>query len=432
MPSLDPIALLSRAPLPWMHRCRVPHELDAITDVGEEEAPRGGTVEPEALERIWEVARLFYRTGITPALQLCIRHRGRVVLNRALGHARGNAPGESSDVPKEPATTETPFCIFSASKAVTAMVVHKLDETGALHLEDRVCDYLPAFASHGKDLITIRHLLAHQAGIPNIPGEAMDLDLLERPERVTELICEMEPVSRAGRLVSYHAISSGFVLGDVVRAATGSDIREVLSREICEPLGMRWMRYGVAPEDVHRVAENAYTGPPPPPPIGSMLKRALGLSIEDVVALSNDPRFLLGIIPSGNVVANALELSAFFQCLLEGGQLDGVRVFAERTVRHALSEQSYREIDLTLLLPLRYGLGPMLGDDPVGIFGPSTGHAFGHLGLSNIFPWADPSREISVAFITSGKAVMSLHVVRLFQLLVEINRAFPRLDREAA
>jgi len=330
------------------------------------------------------------------------------------------------------ASASTPICLFSSSKLVTAMVIHKLDEIGALHLEDRVCDYVPEFARHGKEWITIRHLLAHRAGIPNLPPEALDLDLLEDPERVKQLICDMEPATRAGRLVAYHAVSGGFVLGEVVRQAAGRDLRDVLAEHVCNPLGLHGMRYGVAPEEVGSVAVNAVTGPPPPPGVKQMLERALGVDIPRVVDLSNDPRFLTGVIPSANVVTTAEELTLFLDCLRCGGVWGDVRVFEERTVRHALSEQSYREIDLTLFLPLRYGLGPMLGDDPVGIFGPQTGRAFGHLGLSNIFPWADPGREISVALLTTGKAVLSSHVVRLVQLLGAINAAFPRVDLEAA
>ena len=115
---------------------------------------------------------------------------------------------------------------------------------------------------------------------------------------------------------------------------------------------------------------NAFTGPPVPPTFSTLLRRALGAGVREAVELSNDPRFLRGIVPSANVVSTAEELSAFYQCLLDGGELDGVRVFDPRTVHHATAEQSYREIDLTLGLPIRYGIGFMLGDDPVGLFGP--------------------------------------------------------------
>jgi len=403
----------------------VPRDLASVTSQGEELPPDELGVPAYAISRIWRATERLYRTGAHPALQLCIRHRGAVVLDRAIGHASGNAPDDPEDVPKILATPATPFNIFSASKAITAMVIHKLDEKGMLRLEDRVSDFIPAFGRHGKDRITLHHILAHRAGIPNLPPEAIDLDLLGRPDRVIELLCDARPRTRPGRLLAYHAVSGGFVLAEVVRQVCGQDIRRVLEKEILEPLRFRWMRYGVTREDLPRVAVNAFTGLPVPPPMTQILRNALGTTLDHVVELSNDPRFLLGTIPSANVITTAGELAAFFQCLLNEGELDGVRVFDPRTVHRATSEQSWWEIDFTLGLPIRYSLGFMLGG-AVSPFGADNPAAFGHLGLSNVIGWADPDREIAVALLNNGKPVLGPHVIPLAQLLLEIGRAFPR------
>lgn len=427
--------LVARLPLPFLARCRVPADLEEVTTVGDEGPLRDAHATRDAVERIWRAALALYRTGVHPAIQLCIRRHGVPIVHRAIGHASGNAPGDAPEAPKRPLGLDTPFTLYSASKAVTALVVHKLDELRALHLEDRVCDYVPEFDREGKRWITVRHVLEHRSGLPNLPPEVMDLELLGHPEKVIEILARTPRSSRPGALVQYHAVSGGFVLAEVVRRATGDDIRTVLEREICRPLGLRWMSYGVRMRDVPLVASDAVTGPPVLPPLSTLLRRALGASIDDVIALAKDPRFLTGIVPSANVVSNAWELCAFYECLLREGELDGVRVFDPRTVRHATNEQSYREIDLTLFAPLRYGSGLMLGDRPFGIFGPNTPRAFGHLGFTNIFAWADPARQLSVALLTSGKPVVSTHMVRLLQLLVEINRlpeAAPVRARAAA
>lgn len=256
---MDLIEWLSRAPLSFMNRCAVPADLDKVSHRGIEDDLAGTGVDHEAIERIWQATLALYRTGTMPAIQLCIRRRGRVVLNRSIGHARGNAPGDPPELEKTPVTPGTPINVFSAAKLVTAMLIHKLDERGVLHLEDRVCDFIPPFAQHRKQWITLRHLLSHQAGIPNIPRGAMDLDLLSRPDDLTRLLCEMEPETRAGSLVAYHAISTGFLLAEVVRRATGRSIRDLLESEFREPMGLQWLHYGVAPEDVDRVAQNAFT-----------------------------------------------------------------------------------------------------------------------------------------------------------------------------
>ena len=83
-------------------------------------------------EIVWEAAVSVYRSGVHPAVQVCVRREGAVVLNRAIGHARGNGPGDPDDGEQELATPGTPFVIYSGSKAITAVVVHLLSERGAL------------------------------------------------------------------------------------------------------------------------------------------------------------------------------------------------------------------------------------------------------------------------------------------------------------
>ena len=110
-------------------RIRVPADLDAVTAVGDEDH---SGIDPAAVERIWQAARHWYRAGMHPAIQLCLRHNGKVVLNRAIGHGWGNGPDDPPDAEKVPVTTETPFCVYSAAKAITTTVVHMLVERGAL------------------------------------------------------------------------------------------------------------------------------------------------------------------------------------------------------------------------------------------------------------------------------------------------------------
>jgi len=423
---VDPLRWVQALERPLKTACSVPDDLASVTAVGEETPAAAVGIDPVALERIRGALDALFRTALYPAVQLCVRHRGEVVVHRALGWARGGCPDAAPDGPRVPVSVDTPFLLYSASKAVTAMLVHKLDEQHRVHLDDRVCDYIPEFGRHRKHWITLRHLLSHSAGIPNLPRRALDLDLLGDPEALCALLCELEPVHGAGRRLAYHAISGGFVLGEIVRRVTGQDLRAYARKELCEPLGWRWMSYGVAPEDIPHVAEDAATGLPVPPPFSWLVRRALGISLSEAVALAADPRFLTAVVPSANVVSTAAELCEFFECLRRGGELRGVRVFDPRTVRHATSEQTYLEVDLTLGLPLRYGLGFMLGGRHLGLFGWRTPRAFGHLGFTNIFGWADPERQLSVALLTSGKPFVGLDSLRLLELLWSLGQAFPR------
>jgi len=358
-----------------------------------------------------------------------VRRHGQVVLDRAIGHARGNGPADSEDAARTLATPETPFVIFSASKAMTTVVAHLLDERGLLHVDDRVCEYIPEYAGHGKEVITIGHLLSHRAGVPNLPADAFDLDRFGDREFRLKMLCAAKPRSRPGKLLSYHAISGGFIIAEIVQRVTGRDIRAVLGQEILKPLGFRWGNYGVSPTDVKRVALSYPTGPPALPPLSTVLERALGLPADEITVRSNDPRFLTGIVPSGNVVTTANELSRFFDLLLAGGELDGVRILQPRTIRRAISERAFREIDFSLVAPLRHASGFMLGARALSLFGPDTDEAFGHLGFTNVLGWADPERALSVGLLTSGKPTLHPALGELWLLTRAIGQEAPKVAR---
>ena len=171
------------------------------------------------------------------------------------------------------------------------------------------------------------------------------------------------------------------------------------------------------------------TGPPLLPPLSTLVKRVLGSPLDEVVELSNDPRFLTALVPSANVVTTANELSRFFEIFREGGELDGVRVMEPRTIRRALTEQSHLEIDFSLVFPTRFSYGLMLGADYVSLYGRDTDLAFGHLGLINIMGWADPERAISVGLITTGKAIVYPELPRFYWVMQRIASEIPKTGK---
>jgi CubicO group peptidase (beta-lactamase class C family) len=426
---IPPIPRLPLVPDP-LRRIRVPRDLDAVST----RAPEASDVESlgmtaAGVERIWTRVERLYRSGFYPAIALCVRRHGQVVLDRAIGHARGNGPADREEDARTPATPQTPFVIFSASKAMTAVVTHLLDERGLLHTGDRVCEYIPEYATHGKEVVTIEHLLSHRAGVPSLPADAFDLDRIGDREFMLGLLCAAKPRSRPGKLLSYHAVSGGFIIAEIVRRVTGKDIRAVLGQEILKPLGFRWGNYGVRPKDIGRVALSYPTGPPALPPLSTFLHRALGLPPDEITVRSNDPRFLAGVVPSGNVVTTANELSRFFELLRAGGELDGVRILQPRTVRRATSERAFREIDFSLVAPLRHASGFMLGASAFSLFGPDTEEAFGHLGFTNVLGWADPERALSVGLMTSGKPLLHPALGDLWLLSRAIGQEAPKVAR---
>ena len=253
-----------------------------------------------------------------PAIQVCLRRDGRVILNRAIGHSAGNGPTDPVDAQQVTVRTDTPFCVYSTAKAITTTVTHMLVERGAFSLEDRVCDYLPGYTSHGKDRTTIRHVLTHSAGIPFATGPKPDLKRMNDSDYAREMLSAMKPVYRPGRVHIYHGVTWGPLMREIISAATGRSIRDILHDEILAPLKFRWTNYGVAASDVPLVARSHVTGTPLPAPIARAFRLAVGGTPQQIIPLSNTPEFLTSVIPSSNTVSNAFELCRFAELLCRG------------------------------------------------------------------------------------------------------------------
>jgi CubicO group peptidase (beta-lactamase class C family) len=224
---------------------------------------------------------------------------------------------------------------------------------------------------------------------------------------------------------AYHALTSGYVLGEIIQRITGGTLREYLAATIQQPLGFRHGNYGVPEKRLAEVARNYMTGPAPPFFIDALAKRALGVKFQEAVDISNETQFLSAVIPSGNIMASADEYCRFFQMLLNGGELDGRRLFKPGTVRRAIMPRGQRQFDRILILPLRYSAGMLLGNEPLGLYGPGCGQAYGHPGFINMLGWADPRRALSVALLTNGKAALTPHLLPFGQLLWRIARHCP-------
>ena len=405
-------------------RIRVPSDLDAVTTIGPEDA---GGLDPAAIDQIWEAARHWYRAGMQPAIQLCLRHNGTVVLNRAIGHAWGNGPDDPADADRVAVSTSTPFCVYSAAKAISTTVVHMLVEREAFSLDDRVCDYLPSYTGHGKERTTIRHVMTHSAGVPFATGPRADVRRVNDSDYTRARLSEFKPIHRPGLVHIYHGVTWGPLVREIVSAATGRNIREILATEILDPLGFRWTNYGVAEADVPLVAPSYVTGKPLPAPIAAALRIALGGTMTQIIPFSNTPVFLTSVVPSSSTVSTADELSRFAEILRRGGELDGVRVMRPDTLAAAVRPCRRLRPDVaTGLAPIRWGTGFMLGSKRFGPFGTDADAAFGHTGLTNVAIWADPARGLAAGLISSGKPGRHPEAERFTALLNQITAQIPR------
>ena len=271
--------------------------------------------------------------------------------------------------------------------------MHKLAERGLLDVHDPVAEYIPGYEKHGKRKITVGHVLAHRAAVPNLPKTALELENLGNREFMIDLLVDAVPFAKPGKYLAYHAVSGGFILGEIVHAVTGKNIRQVLEEEFLDPLHFRWMNYGVKPDDVDKVAVNYITGPPT---ARRCRPCSRGCSASTSTAWSTSPTTPL---PDRDRAGRQ-----------HGDQRVGVEPFLRG---HALRRGTGRGPgDADQDDPSCAGGAVPSGDRPVdglpdplllrtdarvpvlSIYGRNTQHAFGHLGFTNILAWADPVGDL--------------------------------------
>lgn len=404
-------------------RVQVADDLAEVTSI--DHAAECDPVEAEmtsaGVNKIWQGVEHLYRAGIHPAVTLVLRRRGQIVLKRSIGCVRGNEPGHAG--PVHVLHPDAPQCLFSASKAVTALLVFKLIDQGKLSLDDLITDYIPEFGQGGKGHITLLELMTHRAGVAFIPKQHRHPELLRDYDRVVRLICETPSQDRGRKVQSYHALTGGFIIGEIIRRVTDRELNDVLHEWLGKPLGCQYLSYGIAPEYRDQVPLNVVTGQPLIWPFNHWMERIVAVPFEDAVTASNEDVFMSSVVPAGNMYASADDLCRVFEMLLNGGRWNGEQVLSEDSVATAIRPVNGIRLDRTILMPMSYSPAFMLGMDPMGLYGPGSGDAFGHLGFLNLLGWADPRRDISATFLNTGKSLALPGMLRLFGVLGAINKA---------
>jgi CubicO group peptidase (beta-lactamase class C family) len=341
----------------------------------DEIAPESVDMDAQALERV--VALVQEHNGRAPAHLHVLRH-GRTVLNRRFNCAAGSL-----------------FVVFSAGKPLTAMLVHLLAERGLLDLDRPVAEHWPEYGElHGKGAITVRHVLQHRAGVPvsgrSALAEALAMADWDRAVRDAQ---EARPQWEPGAAAGYHTLSFGFILGELVRRVTGDSVPVFLNRELLAPLGMRETFLGLPAQHWRRRVPLHADGWADVPRRYAFNRRSVRT----------------GVIPAANVSSTATDLARFYQALLDGGELDGVRVLRPDTVAAARTPSNAfeGEVDLILDRPVRWSQGFQLGAAPYPPprrqpMGTRSGRdSFGHNGSNTCNAWADPRRGLVFAYASS-------------------------------
>lgn len=250
--------------------------------------------------------------------------------------------------------------VYSTTKVMAAICTLMLVDRGQLDVDAPVTKYWPEFGQAGKETIPVRYLLTHQSGLAGW-DEPFPVEGLYDWGRMIQLLEKQEPMWEPGKLWGYHALTFGYLLGELVRRITGMTIGTFFREEVAVPLNADF-HIGV-PDDVdHRVSKLI---PPPVPKPGEpgfieidpkTVQGRVMLNPINTAETSWERAWRAAEIPAANGHGNARSLARVGTAMACGGEVDGVRLMGMSTIEKALEEQT-DEIDLVTQMSIRYGLG---------------------------------------------------------------------------
>jgi CubicO group peptidase (beta-lactamase class C family) len=290
----------------------------------------------------------------------------------------------------------TLFNSWSTGKGSTSTLVHALAEDGLIGYDVPVAHYWPEFGAHGKHAITVAHVLTHSAGVPQAPTGASLADLADW-NRMSSRIADLSPLWQPGTATGYHAVTFGYILGEVVRRVTGRPISAALRERVTQPLGITdELFYGVPHPELDRVARLQDGNWPTilaARPDDSLFFTAAPHAIQAGAELGNQASYLTTDVPCAGTMS-ARALARMYAALI--GHVDGIRLVSpERTAQIATVRTT--EIDRVLGAPIPKGLGYFMGLPEMG----QRPTAFGCKGSGGSIAFADPESSFSFAMTHS-------------------------------
>jgi CubicO group peptidase (beta-lactamase class C family) len=245
--------------------------------------------------------------------------------------------------------------VASTTKTATALCALLLADRGELDVDAPVAKYWPEFAAAGKSGVLVRHILGHTAGLPGWDAR-VEMDDLYDWEKMTGLLAAQAPWWEPGTASGYHAVTQGYLVGEVVRRITGQSVGTFLKRELAGPLRADF-HIGLAAEDDHRIAPSI---PPETPemPVGGADSIAMRMHNNPPLPREKwgDELWRRSEIPAGNGFANARGVAVLQSLLACDGEVGGKRLMSHEGARRVLYQQSDGP-DLVFVAPVRWGLG---------------------------------------------------------------------------
>lgn len=318
---------------------------------------------------------------------------GRPVVDLWAGHA---------DAERQRAwQQDTIVNLFSTTKGMAAICAHRLADQGKLDLDAPVARYWPEFAQADKGAIPVRWLLDHSAGLAAVIDPLPPTALYEW-DMMAQALAAQAPLWEPGREHGYHAITFGFLVGEVVRRVAGTSVGRYFRDEIAGPLGAD-LSIGTSAECDARTADLVMEGPKPGEPnmFAEIIAKAKPYALKAFMnpipnGGFNSRGWRAAEIPAANGTGNARALARIYGALACEGTLDGVGLLSPAAIDRARTQQRSGPDNVIPILDTKFGLGFQIGttDEPIG----PNPRAFGHSGMGGSFGFADPEARIGFGY----------------------------------
>ena len=341
------------------------------------EVPSGSAGTPQT--QVQQLLDQLTSRGIERGLQVAAYVNGKLVVSAWSGVADA-ATGT-------PVDEGTLFPVFSTTKGMMATIIHQLAERGLLTYEQPVSAFWPEFGANGKQGITLRQVLNHSSGIPQMPRELGVTEVCDW-DLVCAKIAALPPAWPPGTRIEYHPMTYGWILGEVARRITGRTVNQLVQDDICWPLGIDSMFVGIPDEVESRVAILEEPDAVQPVDDGQLII-TVPVSLGPLYSWMNRPDARRACIPASNGIMNAVAIARHYAALLPGG-VDGVELLPPERVRIATEPQKPDHPDSDDF-PKNRVLGYEIG-------GEGDGWNFGHGGYGGSKGFAEPKLNLAIGF----------------------------------
>jgi CubicO group peptidase (beta-lactamase class C family) len=343
--------------------------------------PESIGIDPQRLQRVYTILQRWVETDRVPAAAICVGRRGRIAAPRFFGRHR---PEQGAPPLREDAL----FLIASITKPVTATAAMLLVERGQISLQDRVADFVPAFAENDKGDVRVLHLLTHTSGLPDMLPNNIQLRQQHQPlSAFVRETCRLRLAYPPGTQVVYQSMGSA-MLAEIVHQVSGKSLAEFLREEVFAPLEMNDTSLGAVPARRERIA----------------LVR-LPRDQEGTNWGWTSPYWLGFGAPWGGLITSPADLAKLCVLMLGGGALGDVRLLGPQTVRAMTTNQlaTMPQVPEEERRARPWGLGWRLSwpGEPAS-FGDLVGpRAFGHWGATGTLCWIDPETQAFLILFTT-------------------------------